>query len=205
MLTLPCLVAPFLRATAPLKHELNEHLYRQHLTFLLIMRNRRKLTRNRSWPTNYNMMTSSNGNIFRVTGHLCGEFTGDAQRRGALMFSLICTRINGWVNNREAGNLRRHSAHCDVMVMKENTSNFTLCIGIVPADDLTRLNARGPFYGQGLTSIPAWIKSYMSSKVWGEIIYPFPNFNSCTIEVWKWISNFIPHFIMDAITDPYCD
>ena len=23
------------------------------------------------------MMTSSNGNIFRVTGHLCGEFTGD--------------------------------------------------------------------------------------------------------------------------------
>ena len=26
------------------------------------------------------MMTSSNGNIFRVTGHLCGEFTGTAQR-----------------------------------------------------------------------------------------------------------------------------
>ena len=24
----------------------------------------------------YSMMTSSNGNIFRVTGHLCGEFTG---------------------------------------------------------------------------------------------------------------------------------
>ena len=23
-----------------------------------------------------NMITSSNGNIFRVTGHLCGEFTG---------------------------------------------------------------------------------------------------------------------------------
>ena len=26
--------------------------------------------------TNNYMMTSSNGNIFRVTGHLCGEFTG---------------------------------------------------------------------------------------------------------------------------------
>ena len=25
----------------------------------------------------WSMMTSSNGNIFRVTGHLCGEFTGD--------------------------------------------------------------------------------------------------------------------------------
>ena len=24
----------------------------------------------------FSMMTSSNGNIFRVTGHLCGEFTG---------------------------------------------------------------------------------------------------------------------------------
>ena len=31
------------------------------------------------------MMTSSNGNMFRVTGHLCGEFTGH-QCRGALMF-----------------------------------------------------------------------------------------------------------------------
>ena len=39
------------------------------------------------------------------------------QRRGALMFSLICAWINGWVNNREAGDLRRHRAHCDVIVM----------------------------------------------------------------------------------------
>ena len=39
------------------------------------------------------------------------------QWREALMFSLICTWINGWVNNREAGDLRRHRAHCDVIVM----------------------------------------------------------------------------------------
>ena len=39
------------------------------------------------------------------------------QWRGALMFSLICTRINGWVNNGEAGDLRRHRAHYDVTVM----------------------------------------------------------------------------------------
>ena len=32
------------------------------------------------------------------------------------MFSLICTRINGWVNNREAGDLRRHRAYHDVIV-----------------------------------------------------------------------------------------
>ena len=39
------------------------------------------------------------------------------QWRGALLFSLIWVWINGWVNNREAGDLRRHRAHCDVIVM----------------------------------------------------------------------------------------
>ena len=39
------------------------------------------------------------------------------QWRGALMFSLICAWINGWVNNREAGDLRRNRAHYDVIIM----------------------------------------------------------------------------------------
>ena len=39
------------------------------------------------------------------------------QWRGALMFSLICVWINGWVNNREAGDLRRYRAHYDLTVM----------------------------------------------------------------------------------------
>ena len=69
------------------------------------------------------MMTSSNRNIFRVTGPLCVEFTGhrwiprtkasDAE----LWYFFICTRINDWVNNREAGDLRRHGAHYDIIVM----------------------------------------------------------------------------------------
>ena len=70
------------------------------------------------------MMTSSNGNIFRVTGHLCEGFTGEpvnsphkGQWRRALMFSLICAWISSWVNNREAGDLRRHRAHYNVIVM----------------------------------------------------------------------------------------
>ena len=69
------------------------------------------------------MMTSSNGNIFRVTGPLCGEFTSPVnsthkgQWRGVLIFSLICVWINGWVNNREAGDLIRHRGHYDVSVM----------------------------------------------------------------------------------------
>ena len=39
-----------------------------------------------------------------------------AQWRGALMFSLICAWINGWANNHEAADLRRHRAHYDVTV-----------------------------------------------------------------------------------------
>ena len=75
------------------------------------------------------MMTSSNGNIFRVTGHFCGEFTGPRwiprQWRGALMFSLIYVWINDRVNNRETGDLRRYRAHYYVIVMNFlETVNF---------------------------------------------------------------------------------
>ena len=69
------------------------------------------------------IITSSNENIFRVTGHLCGEFTGhrwipctkasDAE----LWVFFIYAGINDWVNNGGAGDLRRHRAHYDVTVM----------------------------------------------------------------------------------------
>ena len=39
------------------------------------------------------------------------------QWRRAFTFSLLCAWINGWVNNCEAGDLRRHRAHYDVTVM----------------------------------------------------------------------------------------
>ena len=40
------------------------------------------------------------------------------QWRGALMFSLIFAWMNGWVNTREAGDLRCYHAHYDVLVME---------------------------------------------------------------------------------------
>ena len=74
----------------------------------------------------FHMMTSSTGNILRVTGHLRGEFTGHrwiprtkASDAEFWFFSLICAWINGWVNNREAGDLKRHRPHYDVIVMIE--------------------------------------------------------------------------------------
>ena len=45
------------------------------------------------------------------------EFPHKGQWREALMFSLICAWINSWVNNGDAGNLKRHRAHYDVIVM----------------------------------------------------------------------------------------
>ena len=45
----------------------------------------------------------------------------------------------------------------------------------------------------------------MPRKVWDEITYPFINFNCATVVVSEWISNFIPHFIMDVITYPCWD
>ena len=75
-------------------------------------------------------MTSSNGNMFRDTGFcagnspvtagnspVTGEFPSQRQWRGALMFSLIYAWTNGWVNNQDACDLRRHRAHYDVTVM----------------------------------------------------------------------------------------
>ena len=45
----------------------------------------------------------------------------------------------------------------------------------------------------------------MSNAMWDAIIHPFPNFNGATVKIWEWISNFIPHFIIDLITDLFWD
>ena len=54
-----------------------------------------------------------------------------------------------------------------------------------------------------LTLIPAWISNSIHYKMWNEITFPFPNFNGATIEVWEWVSNFIPHFTGHVIDHPY--
>ena len=80
------------------------------------------------------LMTSSNGNIFRVNGPLCGKFTGHCdiqfsykivgklwipltKANDASVFSLICAWTNDWESNRDAGDLRCHRAHYGVTVM----------------------------------------------------------------------------------------
>ena len=65
------------------------------------------------------MMTSSNGNIFRVTGVFSGNSpVTSGQWCWALMFDLICTRTYRWANNGDAGDFRRHRVHHDGIVME---------------------------------------------------------------------------------------
>ena len=61
----------------------------------------------------YSMMTSSKGNIFRVTGPLCGEFTQFPAQRPV-------TRGFDDFFDREAGDLRRQRVHYDVIVMNRS-------------------------------------------------------------------------------------
>ena len=47
------------------------------------------------------------------------------QLRAALMSSLICIGIDSWVNNRKAGDSRRHRAHYDATVMYSRSARLT--------------------------------------------------------------------------------
>ena len=48
------------------------------------------------------------------------------QWRGGLMFSLIYAWINDWVNNHEAGDLRHHRVHYDVIVLRWQEASLCL-------------------------------------------------------------------------------
>ena len=76
--------------------------------------------------------------------------TGDSPHKGqwrrALMFSLICGWKNGWVNNRNAGNLRRHRDHCDVIVMGKTVHYHKLYVFAFSWRDPSWMNETMIFY-----------------------------------------------------------
>ena len=97
------------------------------------------------------------------------NFSHKGQWRGTLMFTLICARINGWVNNCEAGDLRRHRVHCDVIVMYsfvyvrkggpflhyEKKSNYLCHFGV---EELCKL----------------WIHMYLFETIQHVVIFVYP-------------------------------
>ena len=52
---------------------------------------------------------------------------------------------------------------------------------------------------------PHMYEYHTASKVKYKITYTFPILNVSTVGVWEWISNFIPHIMIDAITYPCTD
>ena len=93
------------------------------------------------------------------------------QWRGALMFSLICVRLNGWVNNREAGDLSRRRAHYDVTVMGTNFSEILVKTRIF---SLKKIHSKmfsakcWPFY----SGFSVFVKS-LQLGIWKTIWLPF--------------------------------
>ena len=72
------------------------------------------------------------------------------QWRRDLIFSLICAWINGWVNNCEAGDWRRHHAHYDVTVRKACESS--LCSNIYSVNPI-----RSQLYTYHSAAVVAWL------------------------------------------------
>ena len=110
------------------------------------------------------------------------------QWRGALMFSLICARTNDWVNNREAGALRRHRAHYDVTVIIPDVFAFAgamastqrtgirvhICLQMSQPQQCHGINrhsadweVRHVFEWTQFTSLKAWLLSYRHCVYWG--------------------------------------
>ena len=136
------------------------------------------------------MMTSSNGNIFRVTDPLCGEFTGPgefpAKRPVTRSFDVfIDLRLNkrlskqpwGWWFETPSWSLWRHcnvrlsSGHwwprigifqCKVTCDNHVKEIFHSIMGTSPYPYLQ--DSWGPLYWYGLTLIPEWISNHMHNK-----------------------------------------
>ena len=104
------------------------------------------------------------------------------QWRGALIFSLIYVWINDWENNREAGDLKRYRAHCDVTVMSLMLTLeyrlmvlmfcMKLTVGIVPDSKIHGANMGSCRSQMGLMLAP-WIRGVMHD--WFISIIPYYN------------------------------
>ena len=81
------------------------------------------------------------------------KFPHKDQWRRVLMFSLICVWTKGWVNNRDAGNLRRHRAVYDAYIMKMVMLcwKYSHMVPLIICDMMFILFSRAPFYYHGLT------------------------------------------------------
>ena len=117
------------------------------------------------------IMTSSNGNILRVTGPLCGWFTGhrwnpptkSVTRSFEVFFDMRPNKR--WVNHRSVGHLRRYRSHYDVTVMSYSYCCYWMYdpqkkMSWFPAT-IQWVHAR---WDHNATVIMTWSKTYFDSR-----------------------------------------
>ena len=86
---------------------------------------------------------------------LCvGKSPHKGQWRGALMFSLTCAWTKGWVNNRDAGDLRRHRTQYDVTAMSS----------------IAKMTANNPSYAAVLTIVKS--RQFIVYRVYDSVYLP---------------------------------
>ena len=86
-------------------------------------------------------MPSSNGNIFRETGHLWGETTGHrwipltkaSDAKLWCFFIWSAPEQNGWANHRDADDLKRYRAHHDVTIIYDDFAAAVTVAAVVAA------------------------------------------------------------------------
>ena len=107
------------------------------------------------------VMTSSNGNCFCVTGPLCGEFNGHrwiplTKASDAELWCFLWSAhwISGWVNNREAGDLRHNRAYeVIVMYVKKLIIQQILIVSRPQNDKLAQHPVLAELYGRNFATV----------------------------------------------------
>ena len=156
----------------------------------------------------HHMMTSSNGNIFRVTGHLCGEFTGlrwiprtkasDAEL-WCFLWSVPDKRLSkqswGWWLETQSGSLWRHSNEPILPMMGH--VGFILCsigaVELLTPCDAVSMKKLGKSYDTQAQGNMNKNKSQIKARPWA-ISAPYTLHLPCVQfpENWKYCSRSAP-------------
>ena len=119
------------------------------------------------------------------------------QWRRALVCSLFCACISGWINNRTAGDLRRYRAHYDVTVMlrvKMRSKVILRCetimnlILVCVRDQHSKLQQSSVLFFLFLISLKWWFFTYFIIKynvISVIVLYVVPSFNFVAIILLK--------------------
>ena len=110
------------------------------------------------------------------------------QWRGALIFFLICVWINGWVNNREAGDLRRYRAHYDVSVMFQCCPLWSAVVQHLweVRNNTSHRSGNSGIYANSKQSLLNGMFSCFLAYHFKGLLEMWRTYNTLTVYIWKW-------------------